>query len=89
MIKDDRNYHQRLQEFCDCYLESDPKKELVKTWGSGMNNFISLISDSRVIHKKVGTVLLKVEMGPWGGGIIQERGCKFLRSLKLNCFRTS
>ena len=28
MIKDDRNYHQRLQEFCDCYLESDPKKEL-------------------------------------------------------------
>jgi len=28
MIKDDRNYHQRLQEFCDCYSESDPKKEL-------------------------------------------------------------
>jgi len=28
MIKDDRNYHQRLQEFCDCYLETDPKKEL-------------------------------------------------------------
>jgi hypothetical protein len=28
MIKDDRNYHQRLQEFCDCYLEGDPKKEL-------------------------------------------------------------
>ena len=30
MIKDDRNYHQRLQEFCDCYLETDPKKELEK-----------------------------------------------------------
>jgi hypothetical protein len=28
MIKDDRNYHQRLQEFCDCYLETDPKREL-------------------------------------------------------------
>jgi hypothetical protein len=26
MIKDDRNYHQRLQEFCDCYMETDPKK---------------------------------------------------------------
>lgn len=31
MIKDDRNYHQRLQEFCDCYLETDPRKELEKT----------------------------------------------------------
>ncbi len=30
MIKDDRNYHQRLQEFCDCYLETDPKEELEK-----------------------------------------------------------
>jgi len=30
MIKDERNYHQRLQEFCDCYLETDPKKELEK-----------------------------------------------------------
>jgi hypothetical protein len=28
MMKDDRNYHQRLQEFCDCYLETDPKTEL-------------------------------------------------------------
>lgn len=30
MIIDDRNYHQRLQEFCDCYMETDPKKELEK-----------------------------------------------------------
>ena len=30
MIKDDRNYHQRLQEFCDCFMETDPKKELKK-----------------------------------------------------------
>ena len=30
MIKDDRNYHQRLQELCDCYMETDPKKELEK-----------------------------------------------------------
>jgi hypothetical protein len=30
MIKDDRNYHLRLQEFCDCYMETDPKKELEK-----------------------------------------------------------
>jgi len=30
MIKDDRNYHQKLQEFCDCYMETDPKKELEK-----------------------------------------------------------
>ncbi len=30
MIKVDRNYHQRLQEFCDCYMETDPKKELEK-----------------------------------------------------------
>ena len=29
-MKDDRNYHQRLQEFCDCYLETDPKTELEK-----------------------------------------------------------
>lgn len=28
MIKDDRNYHQRLQEFCDCFMETDYKKEL-------------------------------------------------------------
>lgn len=28
MMKDDRNYHQRLQEFCDCFMETDPKKEL-------------------------------------------------------------
>ena len=30
MIKDDRSFHQRLQEFCDCYMETDPKKELEK-----------------------------------------------------------
>lgn len=30
MFKNDRNYHQRLQEFCDCYLETDPRKELEK-----------------------------------------------------------
>jgi hypothetical protein len=30
MIRDDRNYHLRLQEFCDCYMETDPKKELEK-----------------------------------------------------------
>ena len=28
MIKDDRSYHLRLQEFCDCYMETDFKKEL-------------------------------------------------------------
>ena len=28
MIKDERNYHLRLQEFCDCYMETDPKHEL-------------------------------------------------------------
>ena len=28
MIKDDRNYHQRLQEFCDCFMETDYRKEL-------------------------------------------------------------
>ena len=30
MIKDDRNYHLRLQEFCDCFMETDPKQELEK-----------------------------------------------------------
>jgi len=30
MIKDERNYHLRLQEFCDCYMETDPKSELEK-----------------------------------------------------------
>jgi hypothetical protein len=30
MIKDDRNYHKRLQELCDCYMETDPKTELEK-----------------------------------------------------------
>jgi len=29
-MKDERNFHQRLQEFCDCYLETDPKTELEK-----------------------------------------------------------
>ncbi len=29
-MKDERNYHQRLQEFCDCFMETDPKKELEK-----------------------------------------------------------
>ena len=28
MIKDDRNFHLRLQEFCDCFLETDYQKEL-------------------------------------------------------------
>jgi len=26
----ERNYHLRLQEFCDCFMETDPKKELEK-----------------------------------------------------------
>jgi hypothetical protein len=30
MMRDDRGYHQRLQEFCDCFMETDPKKELEK-----------------------------------------------------------
>jgi hypothetical protein len=30
MIRDDRNYHQRLQELCDCFLETNPKEELEK-----------------------------------------------------------
>jgi hypothetical protein len=30
VFKNERNYHQRLQEFCDCYLETDPRKELEK-----------------------------------------------------------
>ena len=29
-MKAERNYHLRLQEFCDCYMETDPKKELEK-----------------------------------------------------------
>src|SRR5512139_3152177 len=30
MMKEERNYHLRLQEFCDCFMETDPKKELEK-----------------------------------------------------------
>ena len=30
MIKDERNYHLRLQEFCDCFMETDFKRELEK-----------------------------------------------------------
>jgi len=30
MVQTERNYHLRLQEFCDCYMETDPKKELEK-----------------------------------------------------------
>ncbi len=30
MFKDERNYHQRLQEFCDCFMETDFKGELEK-----------------------------------------------------------
>jgi len=26
----ERSYHLRLQEFCDCFMETDPKKELEK-----------------------------------------------------------
>jgi hypothetical protein len=28
MLRDERNYHQRLQEFCDCFMETDFRKEL-------------------------------------------------------------
>jgi hypothetical protein len=31
MIKDDRSYHLRLQEFCDCFMETDFRKELERT----------------------------------------------------------
>jgi hypothetical protein len=30
MIKDERNYHKRLQEFADCYMETDLRKEIEK-----------------------------------------------------------
>ena len=30
IMKDERNYHQRLQEFCDCFMETDYRKELEK-----------------------------------------------------------
>ena len=29
-MKDDRSYHQRLQELIDCFMETDPKAELEK-----------------------------------------------------------
>ena len=28
MVQDKRSLHLRLQEYCDCFLETDPKKEL-------------------------------------------------------------
>lgn len=28
MVLDKRNLHLRLQEYCDCYMETDPKKEI-------------------------------------------------------------
>lgn len=31
MMKDERNYHLRLQEFCDCFMETDYRKELEAT----------------------------------------------------------
>jgi hypothetical protein len=30
MMRDDRNYHQKLQELIDCFMETDPKAELEK-----------------------------------------------------------
>jgi hypothetical protein len=30
-MKDERNYHQRLQEFCGCFMETDPREELERT----------------------------------------------------------
>jgi hypothetical protein len=30
IMRDDRNYHQRLQELIDCFMETDPKAELEK-----------------------------------------------------------
>jgi hypothetical protein len=29
-MRDDRSYHQRLQELIDCFMETDPKAELEK-----------------------------------------------------------
>ena len=28
MVLDNRSLHLKLQEYCDCYLETDPKQEL-------------------------------------------------------------
>lgn len=33
MDMENRNYHLRLQEYCDCYMESDPQKELAAISG--------------------------------------------------------
>jgi hypothetical protein len=56
MIKDERNYHQRLQEFCDCFMETDFKKEL-ETASKGVSGDPSGDADELAL-KFLGLTLL-------------------------------
>jgi hypothetical protein len=60
MIKDDRSYHLRLQEFCDCFMETDFRKELEMglTLLYGANEEAKKISLQK---SKEGKVLFSVE----------------------------
>ncbi len=41
MIQDKRSLHLRLQEYCDCYLETDPKEELGRISKEGASSDIT------------------------------------------------
>ncbi len=55
-MKDERNYHLRLQEFCDCFMETDFKKELEEA-SRGMSGDPSGDSDELAL-KFLGLTLL-------------------------------
>ncbi len=41
MVQDKRSLHLRLQEYCDCYLETDPRKELDLISKEGLSSDIT------------------------------------------------
>jgi hypothetical protein len=38
MVQDKRNLHLRLQEYCDCYMETDPREELDRISARGTSS---------------------------------------------------
>ncbi len=57
MILENRNLHLRLQEYCDCYMETDPKKELEVISEKGSNSD-AIGEDGEVALKFVGLAIL-------------------------------
>jgi hypothetical protein len=41
MVQDKRSLHLRLQEYCDCYMEADPKEELDRITKGGTSSDVT------------------------------------------------